>query len=105
MARHFFTGGLMPSADTLLWFQEHLRLETQWLVNGRHYERTANQWLENQDAHKEEILALMAKTYGEDRARLWHQRWRMFWMACAELFGYRDGDEWVVAHYRFANRG
>jgi len=105
MAKHFFTGGLMPSTDTLLWFQKDLRLESQWLVNGTHYERTANHWLENQDNHRDEIIALMGKTYGEDRARLWHQRWRMFWMACAELFGLRDGNEWLVAHYRFVNRG
>ena len=39
--------------------------------------------------------------HGQDRAVLWHQRWRMFWMACAELFGYRDGSEWLVGHYRF----
>ena len=49
-----------------------------------------------------EILGILEQTYGRDCARLWFQRWRMFWMACAELFGYRGGEEWIVAHYRFA---
>ena len=101
MARHFFTGGLMPSADTLLWFQRDLKIEEQWRVDGTHYQRTANHWLQNQDAHKEQALKILADAYGDDRAQLWHQRWRMFWMACAELFGYRDGSEWLVGHYRF----
>lgn len=101
MARHFFTGGLMPSADTLLWFQRDLQIEEQWRLSGTHYQRTANHWLQNQDTHRQEVLSVLGKAYGEDRAQLWHQRWRMFWMACAELFGYRDGSEWLVGHYRF----
>ena len=104
MARHFFTGGLMPSTDTFLHFQDHLLLRERWLVPGTHYERTANHWLENQDAHRDEVLKILAGVHGVDHARLWHQRWRMFWMACAELFGYRDGSEWLVAHYRFDKR-
>ena len=101
MGRHFFTGGLMPAADTLLWFQDALRIEDRWLVDGTHYERTANHWLENQDARHDEVMAILRETYG-DAARLWFQRWRMFWMACAELFGYDHGREWMVAHYRFS---
>jgi cyclopropane-fatty-acyl-phospholipid synthase len=101
MGRHFFTGGLMPAADTLLWFQHDLRIEEQWRLAGTHYEKTANAWLANQDAHRDEILAVLAPTYGAD-TRVWYQRWRMFWMACAELFGYRGGNEWLVAHFRFA---
>ena len=101
MARHFFTGGLMPSADTLLWFQRDLTLEEQWRIPGTHYQRTANHWLANQDARRDEVIAVLSAAYGPERARLWHQRWRMFWMACAELFGYRDGSEWLVGHYRF----
>ncbi|HEY6939859.1 cyclopropane-fatty-acyl-phospholipid synthase family protein [Dokdonella sp.] len=99
MGRHFFTGGLMPAADTLLWFQDALRLERRWLVDGRHYQRTAEHWLANQDHHRDEIEPLMQATYGP-AARLWTQRWRMFWMACAELFGHAGGREWMVAHYR-----
>jgi cyclopropane-fatty-acyl-phospholipid synthase len=101
MGRHFFTGGLMPSADTLLHFQQDLRLEERWLLPGTHYQRTADHWLANQDAHREEVLSVLAGAYGPGQAHLWAQRWRMFWMACAELFGYRGGNEWLVAHYRF----
>jgi len=100
MGRHFFTGGLMPAADTLLWFQRELRIERQWRVAGTHYAKTAEAWLRNQDAHRAEILSVLAGVYGSE-APLWHQRWRMFWMACAELFGYRGGNEWLVGHYLF----
>lgn len=101
MGRHFFTGGLMPAADTLLWFQGALRIEQRWLLDGSHYQRTANHWLANQDAKRKSILPILAQAYGP-AASLMFQRWRMFWMACAELFGYDHGREWMVAHYRFA---
>jgi len=101
MARHFFTGGLMPAADTLLWFQDDLRIEERWLLDGTHYQRTANHWLARQDANRDAVMKVLAEAYG-DAASLWFQRWRMFWMACAELFGYAGGQEWLVAHYRFA---
>lgn len=101
MGRHFFTGGLMPAADTLLWFQDALRIEDRWLLDGTHYQRTANHWLDNQDARRDEVMAILREAYG-DAAKLWFKRWRMFWMACAELFGYDHGREWMVAHYRFA---
>ena len=100
MGRHFFTGGLMPASDTLLWFQDTLRIDERWLLDGTHYERTANHWLANQDARRDEVMAILREAYG-DAAKLWFQRWRMFWMACAELFGYDHGREWMVAHYRF----
>jgi cyclopropane-fatty-acyl-phospholipid synthase len=104
MGRYFFTGGLMPSADTLLRFQEHVQVERQWLIDGTHYQRTAEHWLANHDAHREAVMASLREAYGTARAALWNQRWRIFWMACAELFGYAGGQEWVVAHYRFARR-
>jgi len=105
MARHFFTGGLMPSADTFLNFQDNLLLRERWLVPGTHYQRTANHWLANQDMHRADVLKILEGVYGsKEEARIWSQRWRMFWMACAELFGYRDGNEWLVAHYRFDKR-
>jgi cyclopropane-fatty-acyl-phospholipid synthase len=100
MGRHFFTGGLMPSTETLAFFQRDLRLAQRWLVDGRHYERTANHWLRAQDRNSEQVLSILREAYG-DSAELWLQRWRLFWMACAELFGYAGGSEWLVAHYRF----
>jgi cyclopropane-fatty-acyl-phospholipid synthase len=102
MGRHFFTGGLMPASDTLLWFQRDLRIEQRWHVDGTHYQRSANHWLANQDTRREQVMETLIKAYGAKAAPLWFQRWRMFWMSCAELFGYDDGQEWLVAHYRFA---
>jgi cyclopropane-fatty-acyl-phospholipid synthase len=100
MGRWFFTGGLMPAMDTLLYFQRDVVLEEQWRLSGVHYEKTANAWLANQDANRAEVLDVLRDAYADEAAR-WHQRWRMFWMACAELFGYAGGSEWQVAHYRF----
>jgi len=101
MGRYFFTGGQMPAFDTFRHFAQHLRIEQDWRVNGSHYQRTSNHWLENTDRHRDEIIALFAQTYGPEQAGLWLQRWRMFYMACAELFGYGSGEEWLVGHYRF----
>lgn len=101
MGRYFFTGGLMPSRDLLPRFQGALRLKEQWHLNGRHYQRTLEAWLANQDRHRKDILALFREIYGSGEAARWFQRWRMFFMACAELFGYRNGEEWGVSHYRF----
>jgi cyclopropane-fatty-acyl-phospholipid synthase len=100
MGRHFFTGGLMPAADTLLHFQSAMAIRQHWLLEGTHYEKTANHWLQQQDAHRTEVMAILHEAYG-DAAGLWYQRWRMFWMACAELFGYANGQEWMVSHYLF----
>lgn len=104
MGRYFFTGGLMPSADTLLHFQDKLSIEKHWLVNGQHYQKTAEAWLQNTDKHAEQITKLFSKLYGEKEAAIWLQRWRLFFMACAELFGYRNGTEWLVSHYLFQKR-
>ncbi len=101
MAEYFFTGGLMPSEHTLLYFQDDLRLERQWRVPGHHYEKTSNAWLEKLDQHREQTLEIFEPVYGKAEAARWINRWRMFFMACAELFGYEQGTEWLVAHYRF----
>lgn len=101
LARYFFTGGQMPSNDLLLHFQEDLRIEQQWAVNGTHYEKTSNAWLANMDANREAIMPLLCQTYGEKYALKWWVRWRVFYMACAELWGYEGGNEWLVSHYRF----
>ena len=101
MGRYFFTGGLMPARDTLLHFQKHLTLQSQWDLSGSHYQKTSEAWLNNMDLHKNDIHHLFCDTYGKQQASLWQQRWRIFFMACAELFGYRGGNEWMVAHYLF----
>jgi cyclopropane-fatty-acyl-phospholipid synthase len=94
----------MPAADTLLHFQRDLRLDQRWLLDGTHYQRTADHWLANQDAAREQVMPVLIATYGQAAAKIWWQRWRMFWMACAELFGYDDGQQWLVAHYLFRPR-
>jgi cyclopropane-fatty-acyl-phospholipid synthase len=104
MARHFFTGGLMPAADTLLFFQDDLRIERRWNVSGSNYARTARAWLDNLDARRSEVADVLGAAYGGHQAGRWVQRWRMFFMACEELFGYRDGTEWLVCHYLFGKR-
>nr|WP_049871385.1 cyclopropane-fatty-acyl-phospholipid synthase family protein [Ramlibacter tataouinensis] len=105
MARHFFTGGLMPSSDLFLHFQEDLCLRQRWWIGGQHYERTANAWLAGMDREREAILAVFRRAYGADQAERWFQRWRMFYMAVAELFGFEGGRQWGVAHYLFDKRG
>jgi cyclopropane-fatty-acyl-phospholipid synthase len=104
MGRHFFSGGIMPSDSLPLRFQEDLRLVRHDRWNGTHYERTANAWLQNMDARREAVMPILAATYGEPQAEQWFQRWRIFFMACAELFGLTEGREWYVGHYLFERR-
>ena len=102
MSRHFFSGGMMPSDELALRFQDDLRFVQRWRWDGRHYEKTANAWLANLDAHRAHGAAgARAPPTARPTPRMWLQRWRMFFMACAELFGYRDGQEWWVSHYLF----
>jgi len=100
MTRYFFTGGLMPSQSLLLAFPKHFMIENQWWVDGRHYEKTANHWLRGMDSARAPIMKVFEATYREDALR-WFNRWRMFYMAVAELFGYANGSEWGVGHYLF----
>ncbi len=103
MGRYFFTGGLMPSDDLLLQFQDHLAIEDQWRLSGVHYQKTAEAWLEAMDRNRADIMPVFEEAYGGE-AKRWFQRWRVFYMACAELWGFRDGSEWGVCHYRFIKR-
>lgn len=104
MGRHFFTGGLMPSDELLTRYQDDVQLEAHWRVNGMHYSRTARSWLDNLDRNRLEIEPILAQVYGDHEVTRWQVRWRLFFMACEELFGYRDGEEWIVSHYRFARK-
>ena len=101
MSRHFFTGGMMPADHQLLHFQEHLVLTHHWRVNGNHYAKTANAWLANMRTSRAKILPVLAKTYGNSDVRAWWCRWKIFFLACAELWRFQNGSEWFVAHYRF----
>ncbi|MEQ8788840.1 MAG: cyclopropane-fatty-acyl-phospholipid synthase family protein [Pirellulaceae bacterium] len=103
MGRHFFTGGTMPSEDLPLYFQQEMTLARQWRVPAVHYGRTCEAWLERLDARRSELRKLAAGIDGIDDPARFVQRWRMFLMACAELFWYRGGEEWFVAHYLFEN--
>lgn len=100
MGREFFTGGVMPSTALMPAVATPWRLEASRDWDGTHYQKTANAWLENLDANPREVQDAMEWGYGMKGAR-WRQRWRIFFMACAELFGYDGGSEWGVTHYRF----
>jgi cyclopropane-fatty-acyl-phospholipid synthase len=101
MARHFFTGGLMPSDDLLLHSVEGLQLDDHWVVSGRHYARTLRAWLDRLDGQRERAVQLLEDAYGPGQGERWFHRWRVFDLACEELFAFAGGDEWHVSHYRF----
>lgn len=103
MSRHFFSGGIMPSDGLPLHFQDDLAIVRRWRWNGRHYERTSNAWLENMDMRRAQVADIFSSVYGDSAAKWW-MRWRMFFMACAELFAYNQGREWYVGHYLFKRR-
>lgn len=101
MSKYFFTGGMMPAHGLFPHFQDNLKLVADWRVNGQHYAQTAEHWLQNMDAHRNEIMPLFVQTYGTDQASKWWSYWRVFYLACAELWWFRDGGEWLVSHYLF----
>ncbi|MDQ6638723.1 MAG: cyclopropane-fatty-acyl-phospholipid synthase family protein [Pseudomonadota bacterium] len=104
MSRHFFSGGLMPSDDLALRFQDDLRLVRRWRWDGTHYQRTAEAWLCNMDRRRADLRPIFTTFYGAD-AEVWWMRWRLFFMSVAELFGHRGGQQWWVGHYLFERRG
>ncbi|TVR14822.1 MAG: class I SAM-dependent methyltransferase [Planctomycetota bacterium] len=103
MARHFFTGGTMPAFDLFSQFDDNLHCLQQWAVDGTHYARTSRHWLENMDRNRQEIIELFRADLGPAQARIQFNRWRMFFMACEECFGFRHGQEWLVGHYLFTH--
>ena len=100
MAEYFFTGGIMPSDRLIYEFADLVTVEDHWQVSGTHYQKTAEAWLANMDRHRAEIWPIFERTYGTAHARRWWVRWRVFFMACAELWGYDQGRQWGVSHYR-----
>lgn len=104
MSKYFFTGGIMPSDHLLLYFAKNFEIDRHWVVNGNHYAKTAEAWLQNMDSNKYEIQALFESVYGKKDSLKWWVYWRIFYMACAELWAFREGNEWFVSHYLFKKR-
>jgi len=106
MSDNFFTGGTMPSDDLLLYFASDFAVRSHWRVNGTHYERTSNGWLAYLDENwrNGSLRPVLKHAYGEGREYEWYTNWRLFFLACAELWGYDRGEEWIVSHYLFERR-
>ena len=115
MSDNFFSGGTMPSDDLLLYFAQQFCICKHWRVNGTHYERTSNAWLNKLDKSWKEgrqqkdkdatsLQSVLQEAYGVGKEREWYVNWRLFFLACAELWGYGSGNEWIVSHYLFQKR-
>ncbi len=99
MGRHFFSGGIMPSASLLRRFDRDFAVMREWQWSGLHYQRTAEAWLASLDARHDDVAAILERAYGAVDARRWLNRWRVFFLAVSEMFGYADGEQWFVSHY------
>lgn len=99
MGRHFFTGGIMPSREIFSSFEEDLVVQESKKWDGNHYRQTAEHWLENMDRNKSKLMQVLVDVYGKSDAARWFNRWRVFFLACSELFRFNQGDEWFVGHY------
>ena len=104
MSKYFFTGGIMPSDNLFFYFNDNMKIVNHWKLNGTNYEKTANSWLNKMDENKTNIMPIMEDTYGKKDAVKWFVFWRIFFMACAELWGYNNGNDWLVSHYLFSKQ-
>ncbi len=104
MAKYFFSGGIMPSDRLLYELDDDMRVAEHWHVSGAHYQKTAEAWLRNMDAHRAAVRPILAGAYGADSVTCWWVRWRVFFMACAELWGWHGGDDWLVSHYALVKK-
>ena len=115
MAKNFFSGGTMPSADLLLYFQKNVSVVDHWIINGSHYAKTLEAWLVKMDQQRPEILKIFkddqhrrvdVKVLSESQLQAelenYWRKWRTFFLYCAEVFNFRDGNEWLVAQYLFS---
>ena len=102
MAENFFSGGTMPSSDLFLYFQDDLKIVGHWNINGKHYSKTLEAWLEKLDENKERVLSIFRKSYDNPQEQL--SNWRMFFIYCSEVFSFNDGNEYIVAHHLFARQ-
>jgi len=101
MAKYFFTGGMMPNHNLFKDLKSNLEYQKSWMLSGEHYEKTSNAWLDKMDQNKKEILSLFERSNSSSIAKRKFHFWRLFYIACAEIFGYDNGNEWVVSHHLF----
>ena len=104
LTKYFFTGGTMPSDNLLLYFQRDMLLLQHWCVNGTHYQKTAEAWLQNMQSNRQAIMEIISETYGSEQSKRWWVYWRLFFLACSELWGFEHGSQWMVSHYLFEKR-
>ena len=104
MARNFFTEGMMPSDDLILYLQDDLIVEDHWRLSGLHYKKTADAWLANMDKHRRAITDIARRNFGEKESHIWAQKWRIFFMAVSEMWGFSNGEEWLISHYRLRKK-
>lgn len=100
IADYFFTGGIMPSDNLLLYFAKDLSIKKHWRLSGKHYQKTSEAWLEKLDENKTKVLEMFSNIYGEENLKMFIM-WRLFFIFTAESFGFKEGKEWLISHYLF----